>query len=191
MISGQVLGCWLVLLFAATGAGAEAVSSCVVPLPQTAQTAPPPQQGKTVDDPLRRPMTEQELKDTIRFLELLRTSMGQTDIAAETRRLGDGRVGVVLGDVVALLGDLHARDLAAELDREAMTPQGLVWIEGMLEAMRRCAEKRFEGRGGLPEYTKSLELVRLFRAILENLVLEMVRLPRPGAPWPPSPGAAR
>lgn len=162
------------------GMSSEAGSSCgqgEVDLGDgvTVQAAAP---TKGVADAVRRPATEEDLLAAVRALRSVRSSQSRSG-AAGVPDLNDPRLAVLLGDFIALLGDLHAREFATAIDRNALSPDGLAHVQGMLGTMSKCAELRFADRGGLPAYQRSLELVKLHRAELEPLLLEGLRFPPP------------
>ncbi|HEY7411118.1 MAG TPA: hypothetical protein VII13_10270 [Vicinamibacteria bacterium] len=171
------------LLLPASGAAAEAVAPCIDPFPQPAESPAAAPPGVAADELMRRPITEQELRDAIRFLVDLRADPGSGG-PGRPRRLPDARLGVVLGDVMAVLVDLQASEVKKEIDEQALTPAGRDWYYAAIDALHRCAERRFAGRGELEAYTRTRGLVEAFRAALEDIALDMVRMPRPGTPRP-------
>jgi hypothetical protein len=179
MISGRVLRCSLVLLLAASGAGAEALDPCVGPPPGETEAAQAPPSSASAAADLGRIVTEQELLEAVRFLTALpKRPPGEPPGDASAR------LGVVLGDVVAVLADLQASEVEKEVDTAAMTPAGREWYYAAVDALHRCAERRFDLRGGPSAYLKTRELVEKMRSLLEEVVLPPLRMPRPGTPWP-------
>jgi hypothetical protein len=185
MVSPLIVRLSLALSFVSAGATSAAEWSCGGPelaAGQGGASVADVQQSKGVPDALRRPVTEHELLGLIAMLKAIRPGGEGAGLAGGVGTIDDPRVGVVVGDLIALLGDLHARDLAGEIDRGALTPAGLKRVEGMLATMSRCARVRFEGRGGELVYQQTLDLVRKHRTALEPLLIEGLRFP--SAPVP-------
>jgi hypothetical protein len=143
------------------------------------------------EEAFRRPLKEQDIKDLLNVVELLRSSLGEeAGRKAAAPPAAGRRIGMIIGDVVAILGEEHARDYARELDLERVPKEGTVWIDAMIGYLHQCAEKRFEYRGGNDAYLRSKELILAYRAALEGVLRAVAKLPRPGTPWPAPRGVA-
>ncbi len=191
------VSCLMFLPAPATSAGAS--ESCVAvealntlewqQLGRAQQKGRPP----VSKEELRRPMSEKELQQLIRALEPIEKEKGKglaPRAFVEGTPLGLERLGVLLGDVTALLADLHAQEM---LERLRKTPGGraeaLAWAEKFSTAIHGCIEVQFGARGGAPAFSRSLDLVRQHRVTLETVLGKFWRLQVPRARF--SPGGER
>jgi hypothetical protein len=127
-------------------------------------------------------MQESEVPELTRTLKSMQSK--GPDGGPSSPGLSINRVGVLLGDVLGALADIHAQEMARELGRANLAPPTRKWMEGAFRSMQQCGPQRFEGRGGMAAYRQTLGLVQKYRTTLEPLVLETTRLFPIGKPRP-------
>jgi len=150
------------------------VAALEPPRATPAKTSRKPAKERSMAKELRRPMTEGEIQRLVRALEPLDLGSGirARRAAAEQSELSPERMRVLIGDVTALLADLHAQELLDQLKHLPDYPGAdRRSFERDLDALQACARGRFRDRGGDRVYQESLGLVERQREQLEHLLL--------------------
>lgn len=153
---------------------AEAGGECVVFDPQSAALSPAfaALAAQALPAPSTPPPTDAEV---LRLVEALEPVLDKGGVVVGVKGLtADGlldvpRPNVVIGDVSALLMEIHARDLATKVRADRTLPdQARRWTEAAISMMNGCVERRFAGRGGAPAHDRALAIVEKYRKPLET-----------------------
>lgn len=126
-----------------------------------------------------RPMTEPELLLLIQGLEPVELGEGKGwAIAAVVKgsSLPSERMALLLGDTMAVLAELRAKETLDRLKRTpGTTKSALAGAERALNFIRDRARARFAGRGGEEAHAISTRLVTAHRAALERVLRSRTR----------------
>jgi hypothetical protein len=145
--------------------------------------AAPQAQKQPSPEDIKGPMNEREVELLLRALEPVEIDKskgkGRTIRAvAEGTELSLARLHVLIGDVLGILTEIHARENLADLKKIRDVPQPERKLAGeMLDTIGRCVRFRFEERGGLPTLRESRRIVEKYRNPLEKFVLTVAGPP--------------
>jgi hypothetical protein len=137
--------------------------------------APQRERGPIADGGSQRPMTEHEIDLLIQALSTVELHDGQgqaiTALVKGTT-LSRERMGVLVGDAISLLAQLHAQETLDQVKKMPGTNKAAgATAENNLTAIRRCAPARFAQRGGERAYHESMRIVEKRRPDLERVLL--------------------
>lgn len=166
---------------AASGADDVTLSSCVI-LSDDQSPDQPASATRVLPEALRPPPTERELREIVRVLG---RDEGDTPVRllskVEIPSPSLARMGVLVGDVRAVGAVLDAQEALKQLNSiPNVAPATRQWMEARLSAIRRCALRRFEARGGDPAFMQTAALVEKLRGEIDPVIFRP--RPRRGAP---------
>jgi hypothetical protein len=123
-----------------------------------------------------RPPSESDLRALTNVLQALRSEKTASRTLEELsagRPFSRSRFGVLASDARLLLAALHASETLSQMKGiRDIAPEIRKWSEDSLRAMQVCGRERFDSRGGLPTYERSMALIQKLRQQLEPAVLD-------------------
>jgi hypothetical protein len=138
--------------------------------------AQPKGRDPVANEASQRPMTEQEIGLLIRALSPVELKDGQgraIAAVAEGTTLSRERMGILVGDAISLLAQLHAQETLDQLKKIPGTSEEVrASAENALTTIRSCALARFAQRGGEKTYNESMRIVVKRRPDLERVLLD-------------------
>jgi hypothetical protein len=145
---------------------------------------PAPGRPRPIPEPLRPPPSERELREIIQVL-------GRAEAEKPSRILSEERLpapalermGVLVGDVRAIMAAKDARDALKQIEREPNVPaKTRQWLKAQVTAIEVCVNGRFVDRGGEKALRTTEELVEKLRDELGPAVFRVLRRPPPPPP---------
>lgn len=133
----------------------------------------------SADEELFRPISGEEAEELIRALEPVKLDKdkGWTVRAViEGTKLSLERIGVLVGDVRAVIAQMHGEELLKDLKSQPdLKPEFVEWADRAFESLGPCTLGRFADRGGERALIQTREVGAKYRERLEPLVLEDLR----------------